>query len=906
LALGAPRTRAVLGILLSRPGRLVSTDQFVDELWPDRPPPDARALVHGYISRLRRALRRSAAGSGAADRVVTRKPGYLLRVDDEELDVRRFERLVAEARAAREAGQLERGVELFRQAHQQWRGEPLADVPPTPTVAATVTSLAELRLTTLEEQFETALAAGHGNDLITELTALVTAHPFREPLVGQLMRALYRSGRTADALATYQHAKQRLAAELGIEPGPELQQLELAVLRAKPHLGGTSGAPRQRTDPRPAQLPTDLSTFAGRKAELAELLALRPGADPDGGSAAVVVTSIDGMAGIGKTTLAVHAAHRLAGRFPDGQLFVNLHGYTQDVAPVEPSDALDRMLRALGLTGDEIPHGLEERAALFRGRLADRQVLILLDNAASEAQVAPLLPGAPRCLVLITSRRSLTALDDARPLSLSVLPSADATALFTQAVGPQRLVDGSPGLVEELVELCGRLPLAIRIAAARLRARPAWTLAHLVDRLRDHRRRLDELEAGPRSVAAAVRLSLQHLPADQQRMFRLLGRHPGADFDAHAAAALAGTAARPAVRRLEDLVDDHLLQSHRPGRYRFHDLLRLFAAEQADRQDPAEEATPLHRLLSHYLSTARRASDAIWPNRRLDGDTAFVEPDGLDRLTFDGRADALTWLDTERANLIAVAGHVADAPPATARFVVHLARTVMWYLTEGGHWSEWESLCDHAISVAVRTDDLSGQAMALAGLARLSHHRHDLDKAVEYLHRALVLRQEIGDRRGEGVCLCNLGIAYTELGDLGAAERYLKESLDRRHEVGDTVGEAHTRLSLAGVCLRQGSHDDAYEHLRRALSISRACGDPSGESGALIAIGNVHAAAGRLEEARKSIDAGLSVCRAAGNRDKERDGLLARAAVLQRLDLHAEARADLERAATLREPPATA
>lgn len=680
----------------------------------------------------------------------------------------------------------------------------------------------------------------------------------------------------------------RLLADAFGLAGTDRDQFHSSVLPSDADLAPTPGTP--------AQLPTDLSTFAGRQDELTELLAVGPA----GEARAVVVSAIDGMAGIGKTALAVHASHRLTERYPDGQLFVNLHGFTPDVTPVRPADALDRMLRALGASGEDIPPALEERAALFRSQLASRRMLILLDDAAGEDQVRPLLPGAPGCLVLITSRRRLTGLDDVRPLSLDVLPLPDAMALFTNVAGAQRLAGEPRGLVAEAVELCGRLPLAVRIAAARLRARPAWTLAYLVDRLRDQPGRIAELEVGQRSVATSFRLSHDQLPPGQQRVFRLLGRHPGTDFDGYAAAALAGTRVREVAGVLEELVDAHLLESHRPGRYRFHDLVRLFAAEQDERAaGPVDGEAAVARLLTHLLSTARRASDAIWPNRRLDGDTEFAEPEGWDRRTFAGPAEALAWLDAERANLVMVAGQVAGAPPATARFVVHLARTIMWYLTEGGYWSEWESLCTHAAAVAERLGDRSGQAMALAGLARLSHHRQDLPAAIAYLHRGLLLRREIGDRRGEGVCLCNLGIAYTELGDLGMAETCLTESLYRRREVGDPVGEAITRNSLANLYVHKGSYPEAYEHLRHSLRISRECGDPSGEAAALIAIGRVHAAVGRLDEAQESLDAGLSVCRETGNRDKAHEGLIARATVLRRLGRPAEADADLAAAAAL-------
>lgn len=371
----------------------------------------------------------------------------------------------------------------------------------------------------------------------------------------------------------------------------------------------------------PRQLPVASPAFTGRYEELAEL------EGPDDATT-VVISAIDGMAGVGKTALAIHAAHRMSGRFPGGQLFLDLHGHTDGVPPVDASDALDRVLRSMGVSGAQIPEHLEDRAALYRSRLADRRVLVVLDNAASEEQVAPLVPGTPGCLVLVTSRRRLTGLDRTRTVSLDVLPGPDAIALFRRIAGEQRLAGAAPDAVAEVVELCGRLPLAIRIAAARLRSRPAWTVHHLAEGLVDHQHRLTALGAGHRSVTAALDLSFRQLDPELQRVYRLLGLHPGTDFDPDAAAALVGAPPAPTRRLVDDLLEANLLQELVPGRYRFHDLVRAHAGAIATRDDSgAEAAQGLTRLLDHYRDTAETALDVAYPTvpaRHLAGPAAAV------------------------------------------------------------------------------------------------------------------------------------------------------------------------------------------------------------------------------------------------------------------------------------------
>lgn len=1083
----------MLGVLLIRPGEIVSVGQFVDELWPDQPPAEARSLVHGYLSRLRRALR--AAPDGAA-RLVTRKPGYLLHVGDGELDLHGFEDLLGRARSARSAGALDESLRYYRRAHALWRGTPFADAPATPGIDAAVTRLAELRLGSAEEEFAVRLAVGEGAELVAALTERVDAYPLRERPVGQLMLALHRAGRTAEALEVYRRAVARLAGELGIDPGPELRQVEVAILRGevetpgrgagdggalgrgsgeavlgRPGGGGAPGTRREGLDvgwsggghdegarvgwsgagsgaragagaragsgaggepgpvlgadsvfgsgcagseegtvrdgwsrsdsgsgsgragleegagrdgwldgqaragrdgsqvgtsasgpvgserardvrdgaapgpgsaptetgsgpadrapgpggtswpgERPAQLPTDLATFTGRSAELAHLLAP---ADP--GAAGVTVVAVDGMAGVGKTALAVRAAHRVAGRFPDGQLFLDLHGFTDGIEAVPPGDALDRMLRALGVPGDRIPPETEDRASLFRSAVAGRRMLLLLDNAATEGQVRPLLPATPGCLVLITSRHRLTGLDAALPLSLDLLPPSDAFALFVRIAGPAAAAD--PAGTAEIVELCGRLPLAIRIAAARLRSRSGWRPAHLADRLRDHQHRLDQLVAGHRSVGGAFELSYQQLDPDQRRMFRLLGLHPGPDTDAPAAAALTGLGVPRADRLLEDLTDAHLLEQPASGRYRFHDLLRGYAARAvADEEPPEARRAALIRLFDYYVDTAAGAATLVYPH---DGDlclcrttTPPTRPRGVSTAP-----QAAAWLETERQNLLAVAAQAAGIglPAYPNRLSDVLARNLRSRGTfadtlslhnqalaaasqmgdqrgEGHAWSRLGDLYkevdryDDALDAYRRALELSGGARdrgceghALAGLGILHLLTGRSQEAIGYFGRSLVIAREIGDRNGERRGLVGLGILDKLLGRPEAALEHLGTAVRIAAEIGDLPGEAHASVSLAELHRQLGRPDRAVEYLHRALDLVRESGDRAGEAHASVSLAASYRQLGLPDQAIGPLRRALAIADQIGDRQAEQGALAALGEAQLLLGRHDEA-----------------
>ncbi|MBO0822741.1 MAG: winged helix-turn-helix domain-containing protein, partial [Actinobacteria bacterium] len=631
LDLGPPKQRLVLAALLADGRRVVPAARLIDRVWGAAPPPGVSSTLYSYLARLRSVL-----GDGA---VLSRAGGgYRLSVPAGAVDLWRWERLL---RQAREADGPVR-AQLFDQALKLWSGRPLADLEGG-WVDELRAHLERQRLDALAEWAQLRLAAGDAAEVARTLAQSVQEQPLAEGLVAGYLQALHQAGRTAEALECYARTRDRTVEDLGVEPGALLRGIYLELLRSD------EMAEPGRPPHVPRQLPAPPQMFTGRAGELADL-------DKIHDASTVVISAVDGMAGVGKTALAVQAAHQMVDRYPDGQLFIDLHGYTQGMAPVEPGEALDRMLRSLGIPGERMPADIDERAGLYRSRLADRRMVIVLDNAATESQVTPLLPGAPGCAVLITSRRRLAGLDHTHTLSLDSLPPFDAVTLLRQTAGKGLLAQQSPELVAELVELCGRLPLAIRIAAARLRSHPAWDLAHLVQKLRDHQHRLVELAAGQRSVTAALDLSYLHLSAGQQRTYRLLGLHPGADIEPYAAAALLDSTLLEAGRMLEQLLEAHLLQEPMPGRYRFHDLTRVHAADTATRHETeAGRRMALNRLLDHYLHATAVAMDAAYPYERER--RPRVSPARTPTAALSAPAPALGWLDSELPNLLAAAGY---------------------------------------------------------------------------------------------------------------------------------------------------------------------------------------------------------------------------------------------------------
>ncbi|MGH3157312.1 MAG: BTAD domain-containing putative transcriptional regulator, partial [Streptosporangiaceae bacterium] len=649
------KQRAVLAALLLNVGRVVSVDELTDTLWGHNPPPSARVTTQNHVMRLRKTL-----GHPAGSRVSTQPPGYQIRVDDGELDITRFEAHLAAARVAARASAWETAAAQARAGLALWRGEPLADVESEALARRELPRLGELRLLAVETRIDADLHLGRHGEVIAELRQLAITEPLREQLHALLMLALYRDGRLADALAAYQRARDVLVTELGVEPGPRLRRLHQQVLAADPELTATAPAARivnnsERTVPR--QLPACVPHFAGRAKELAALNRLLD----QNGTQAVVISAIGGTAGVGKTALAIHWAHQVVQRFPDGQLYVNLRGYDPG-QPMPAADALAGFLGALGIAGDDMPRGLDERSALYRSLLADRRMLVVADNAGSVQQVRPLLPGTPGCVAVVTSRDSLAGLvarDGAQRLDLDLLPSGDAVALLRTLIGER--VDAEPRAAVTLADYCSRLPLALRVAAEFAVTRSAISLANLVGDLANQQRRLDllEVDGDPGTAVRAVfSWSYRRLDASTARAFRLLGLHPGLELDSYTAAALTGTTVEAAHQIVGQLARAHLIHPAGPGMHGMHDLLRAYARELADLEDQQEWQAALTRLFDHYLYTAASAMDALFPaeHRRRP---RLSRSAWLDR-PMTGPPAARAWLDAQQANLVPGVAFSAD------------------------------------------------------------------------------------------------------------------------------------------------------------------------------------------------------------------------------------------------------
>jgi tetratricopeptide (TPR) repeat protein len=895
---------------------VVSTDHLVDQLWGEAPPPTARNLVQVYVSRLRRALHRGRDRSAAAPVLATRSPGYLLRVEPGELDLDRFEGLTTQARRAAADGDLEGAAERWRAALALWRGPPLAGAASEVLRRTAVPRLEEARLVALEERLEVDLGLGRHAQLVGELEALVAAHPDRERLCRQLMLALYRSGRQAEALAVYRSARLALVEELGLEPGPALQQLERAILTNDPALAPPAPAMAARpvasaaatgwraASPVPCQLPADVGDFTGRDEPLARLRDLL-GGEPSSPGISVVVCVISGTAGVGKTALAIHAAHRLAERFPDGQLYVNLHGATSGLRPLHPLGVLGRFLRGLGVEGSAIPTEVEEAAARFRSQIASRRLLVVLDNARDAAQVHPLLPASPGCGVLVTSRRVLAALDAAHHLHLDVLCPQEAIELLGRLTGQQRIA-AEPEATAHLAHWCGGLPLALRIAGARLAARPGWPVGALTERLADQQRRLDELELGEMGVRASFQVSYQELEASADpldraaaRAFGLLGVVDGPDVSLPVAAHLLDQPRQVAERVLERLVDAHLLETPSPGRYRLHDLLRLYARELARTLHPeSERAAALRRAFGLYVATAWRTLSLLRP-----GDYRLARAD--DRWTkggleFADEKEALGWLEAERANLLAAVQQAAATPGVPATIAVQLSQALFGFFLVHSYWQDWVRVNQTALGVARRVGDRAAQAQAHndLGVGHLRQGRYE--QALACLQESLAIYRELEDRRGQAASLGNLGLVYEWQGRYEQALACQQESLAIDRERGNRHGQAISLSNLGNVHQRQGRHAQALACLQESVAIYREVGDRQGEATSLGNLGEVHERQGRYDQALAYQQESLTVRRQLGDRDGQAYSLNDLGIVYRRQGRHAQALACLQESLAVR------
>jgi len=832
------KQRAVLAALLLRASSPVSLDELTDILWGHEPPATARGTLRNYVKELRKSL------GGAGARLVTAPAGYQLSLTRGELDVTTFEQLQASAAESANAGAWDQASATLREALSLWRGDPLADVPSERLALREAPRLAELRLQAVEARVEADLRQGGHTAVIAELRQLAALHPFRERLHGQLMLALYRDGQQAEALASYQRVRAALLDELGVEPGSALRRLQHQIIAADPALA--SPAPAAPAAPPfagvlpaapavPRQLPAAVSHFTGRAAELAALTGMLGDAGRAGRT--VVVSAVAGTAGVGKTAAAVHWAHQVADRFPDGQLYVDLRGYAPG-EPMPPAEALARFLRALGQPGQDIPADPEERAAEYRSLLSRRRVLVVLDNARSAEQVRPLLPGTPACAALVTSRDTLTGLvarDGAQRLELDVLPPAEAAGLLEALIGARASAD--PAATTALASQCAGLPLALRVAAELVTARPAAPLAGLAAELAGQRGRLDLLDAGgdPRAaVRATFAWSYQHLDGEVARAFRLLGLHPGGGFEPYALAALAGVTAQEAARLLAELARASLLHPAGAGRYALHDLLAEYAAEVSESQDSeADRAAALTRLVDFYLHTAYVAAMRLNPAR---DPVSLVPPrSAVIMPPLATRDAALAWFEAEHPALLRAVSEAAAR--GLGRHSWQLAVMLAAFLCLRGYRPEWVVASRTALAAAEASGDAAGQAYLLQELGgALILLGRDADGAAE-LRRALWLHEKLGDHTGQARVHHYLSVVCERDGRYADALGHALRALRLFRAAGNVPGQARALNNVGWFRAHLGHHRQALTSCQRAVELHRRVADCRGEAAAWDSLG---------------------------------------------------------------------
>jgi DNA-binding SARP family transcriptional activator len=917
--IGAPKWRSVLAALLINAGQIVPADALINEVWGETPPAKAGNLISIYVLRLRRLL-----GDTDSTILATRAPGYQLRLRPGDTDAQVFETLVREGRRAYAAGDPERAAAQLAEALALWHGSPLADVPPTPLIETEAERLADLRLDAAELRITAELACGSHAQVIPELRRLLADHSLRENLWLLLMRALDGAGRHAEALEAYGQARSVLAEELGVDPGAELRQcyaellakdealtrdasdapgsISAGTVTASSGLASSAPAPPEARVPRPvpvpAQLPADVADFTGRDDQVRHLVDVLSSAGADDESGAVRIALVAGAGGLGKTSLAVHAAHRARGTFSDGQLYVDLLGATPH--PLPAGDVLARFLRDLGVDGREIPVDEDERAARYRTILAGRRMLIVLDNARDAAQVRSLLPGSASCAVLVTTRSRMADLASTRLVDLNVLDDDEALTLFTRVVGDERAA-AEPEATAELLLACAGLPLAIRICAARLATRSGWTIQAMANRLRDTRRRLDELRVGDLAVRASFQVSFTTLPASAQPdgidpadAFRMLGLWHGPSISSAAAAALFGTTEDPASDALEILVDARLLESTSPDRYKFHDLLRVYSSERAvaDLPEQARNAA-IARLLEWYMRTADAASTAVVPGRY---DIPLVPAGAASPLSFSTAEEALAWYDDERVNLVAATRQAAES--GLHEIAWRLPAPLFQLFSSRGNWTDGIATNRIALQSARQVGDRQGEAWILNNLGHALGFTHH-DEGIDCLERSLAIRREIGDRMGEGQAANNLADAYHWLGRTDEALELYRLALELNRKVGRRHGEGIALVNLGWTLLDLARAEEAIDYLLQAQQAFAEVGYADGVGYALHILGRCYLLLGRDADALECLPQALASHQATGNRRRQAATLRSLADAQNRAGLAAEARESWTQAAAI-------
>jgi DNA-binding SARP family transcriptional activator/tetratricopeptide (TPR) repeat protein len=914
--LGPVQRRVVLAVLLLNGNQPLGRQQLIDAVWGEAAPRWAVNLLQRDMSGLRRALEPERTERSAPSCLQWTDAGYLLDLSHSSLDLATFNEMVERAKKARSGGKVGEAARLLRSGLELWQG-PLCSGLRSPLLDAERDRLHEKRIGVYEDRIELDLIVGTERDLVDELRRLVSDHPFRERLWGLLMLALYRLGQPADALAAYQGARRTLRAELGIEPSASLQRLQQQILTRDPALLGSSAneaativAPRQRPiTPSPAQLPHALTDFVGRDDEVDQL---DESIKTNGGPPTLIITAIVGTAGLGKTALALHWAHRAKGRFPDGQLYVDLRGFDPSSEPMQPATAMRGFLEALGVLPDQIPHELPEQAAMYRSLLASRRVLIVLDNARDAQQVRPLLPGSSNCVVLVTSRDQLgglVAVDGARTLPLDVLSTAMSRQSIARRLGQAR-VDAEPAAVDTIIQASGHLPLALSVVAARASINPWFSLAQLADELQAANGTLDPFDGGEQAVdvRAVFSWSYRGLTEPVARLFRQLAVTPGPDISTAATASLAAMTVGEVRPLLSQLARANLIMERVPGRFILHDLLRAYAMELALRIDSNDERRAAElRLLDHYLHSAFHADHLLNPFRD-DAIDLDPEVDGVSVERFQHHRDALGWFAAERAAMVNATTRAADD-----KFYAHawrLAWTLEQFNLGRGDWHDLATVQEVGVRAAEKLAELRPQAVSHAGLGHAFAWIERDGDATMHLVRALQLYEQLGDvtgmasahrtlalvlerqgdyagglrqaeealqlfaqdghRSGEGRALNAVGWFHYRLGEPAVALRLCQRALELQREIGARYDQADTLDSLGRAHHQLGHGEQAIRCLQDALQLYKECGHRYHEAEGYVLLGEVHLAASRVEMARAAWKHAISILNELGHPDADK------------------------------------
>jgi DNA-binding SARP family transcriptional activator/tetratricopeptide (TPR) repeat protein len=859
------RQRKLLALLLVNADSAVAIDALTDAVWDEHPPSTAKRQVQNSISALRRLLEADTRDPDRMATIAAEGNAYRLRLAGSMLDAWLFLDHVRKARRHGDAGELSQAVAELRAGLRLWRGPALAGLTGT-TLEAAAARLDEQRQAATEECVGLELRLGRHADLVGELTELVASHPLRERLVGQLMVALHRSGRQAEALEAYHRLRKALAGELGLDPGVQLRDLHAAILRDED--GSAEVVPDRTPTSRvtPAQLPADVVGFTGRVSHLKELDQLLPG-----DTTAAGITVLAGTAGIGKTALAVHWGQRMRHHFPDGQLYVNLRGFVPDGSPVHPAQALLWFLEALDVPSARVPVGFAARSALYRSLLVDRRMLVVLDNAHDADQVRPLLPGSRGCLAVITSRNILSGLvaaEGARSVVLDVFDPAEAQQMLAVRLGRERLA-AEPEAVEEIVDRCASLPLALAVAAARAATHSGFPLSALAAELRAGSD-LDALSGDDPAtdVRAVFSWSYQQLSDPARRLFRLLGLHPGPDVTVPAAASLAGLPEGRIRTLLAELASACLVTAQAPGRYAFHDLLRAYATELANGTDTAEERRrALHRLLDHYLHSACAADRLLDPYR-----DPITIPTAQPGVVVEEHADhehAMRWLTDELSGILAAIDRAA-----AAGFDAHawrLAWAVAYFLERSGHWEPWTAAQHTALAAAGRLADRAGQAHAHRSLGRVHVYLDRAAEAIVHLRQAQRLYQEAGDAAGEARVQFDLCWIRQRQGEHRMYLEHAQRCFELFRGIGHRSGQARALGNISWGHNYLGNHEEALAAAEQSLRLLQEIADQFGKADTWDALGYAHHELGHRAESIACYEQAAELYRELGHRWREAD-----------------------------------